>query len=832
MPLPSFWSRLRKARLAQVLIVYLGASWVVLQVADALSDALALPEWVLPVVVLLLLAGFVVVLATAWIQSHPLVRDRAAAEEVPEAWELDVKDLGRTVRAGRFPHLTWARVVGGGVVAFSLLFGVAGAWVLFGGGRDDGAGELAAPAGGDGAEAAAPGVAVLPFDSRGVEDELWGEGLVDLFSTNLDGVAGLRAIDSRTVLARWREAGAAGGRGGADGSRGAGGGPAGGLEADLALARSTGARYAVVGSAVGAGGPDGVVRLAARLYDVTTGEEVAAALREGAPDSVLSLVDGVSVDLVRGILVRRSGDLPARSLASITTTSVPALRAYLRAEAANRRADFAAAALAYEEALRADSTFALAAYRLGMAYGWMQQRGAEAAQERMAQAARFADRLPRRDGALLEGYHGALREGDPASMAALERLSYTFPDDPEVWYVLGEARYHLGPSMLLARSDAAAAFERAVALDSSYAPAYIHLMEIRLGENEREEADRLMTAYDAIAAHDERLGALRLAYALTDTNGGVRGGGGGAVLDTVPEDRLGFTIGTLARGGVGNAPAMARIIEEVPGTRLGGLPPGLVQTIRSAFQAATGQVDRSVDALTRLAPGQAVHTALLLVAEYGVDVPGPVLDHALRVDSTTAPDALLSAGLLAAHLGRGDLRERAVSGLRRVAAAAGEPDDGGGPDDAGDPAPSSSDREMFTAMAEGAIATIEAYAAWRDGSPDEAVRQLERVRRETIGYGPREQVNEQARLWVGVIEASRGRHEEAVHYLRSLDRSVMALLLLAESREALGQVEEARRGYANVLRIWADADDDFAPALRARRGLARLRGDRGGSASE
>lgn len=68
---PSLLDRLKSSRLVQVLILYLGASWIVIEVAGELQDALSLPDWVSPVAVILLLIGLVVVLATAWVQSHP-----------------------------------------------------------------------------------------------------------------------------------------------------------------------------------------------------------------------------------------------------------------------------------------------------------------------------------------------------------------------------------------------------------------------------------------------------------------------------------------------------------------------------------------------------------------------------------------------------------------------------------------------------------------------------------------------------------------------------------------------------------------------------------------
>jgi adenylate cyclase len=167
-----FWSRIYKGRLFQVLVVYLGASWLVFQVSHTLTEAFALPDWVTPAAVLLLLAGLVVVLATAWIQSHPLVRERAAAEEVPRAWELDLSDLGTALRQRRLPHLTWARALGGGAAVFLLLFGLAGAYVVL-------AGELrfSAPAEPDRPEIRS--LAVLPFIdmSPAADQEYFSDGI-------------------------------------------------------------------------------------------------------------------------------------------------------------------------------------------------------------------------------------------------------------------------------------------------------------------------------------------------------------------------------------------------------------------------------------------------------------------------------------------------------------------------------------------------------------------------------------------------------------------------------------------------------------------------------
>jgi len=90
----------------------------------------------------------------------------------------------------------------GGIFAFALLFGLAGAYVVFVGVAE---GTSAEPVTTTPTAVAGPGVAVLPFSVSGAQLDQIGDGMANLLSTNLDGAGGLRAIDNRTVLARWDE---------------------------------------------------------------------------------------------------------------------------------------------------------------------------------------------------------------------------------------------------------------------------------------------------------------------------------------------------------------------------------------------------------------------------------------------------------------------------------------------------------------------------------------------------------------------------------------------------------------------------------------------------
>jgi hypothetical protein len=151
------WDRLKRARIVRVLVVYLGAAWGVLEVADLLQDSLSLPNWVVPVALLLLLIGLVVIVSTALVQAMPGIGQKQDAGELPGAWEVDPKDLADSLKKGKLPHLTWSRSILGGVFAFWFLFGLAGLYVVI---KDRGQTfvPVAAVAG-----EAAEGIAIVPF---------------------------------------------------------------------------------------------------------------------------------------------------------------------------------------------------------------------------------------------------------------------------------------------------------------------------------------------------------------------------------------------------------------------------------------------------------------------------------------------------------------------------------------------------------------------------------------------------------------------------------------------------------------------------------------------
>jgi serine/threonine-protein kinase len=300
-------------------------------------------------------------------------------------------------------------------------------------------------------------IAVLPFRTSGAGVELLGEGLVDLMSTNLDAIGGITTVEPRTVLQRWKERGSA-----ID------------LEGALAVGDAVDAGAVILGSVVATGS---AVRLTADLY-ARDGDKLATAQVNGHADSVLSLVDGLSLALMRDVW-RSNEPLPSIRVAGLTTTSIGAMRAYLRGEQHYRKSAWDSAAVAFGEAVAEDSTFALAHYRLAMTYGWTGNSNSREAAAAGTAAVRYASRLPLEERSLVVAYR-LFQEGKTAATDSMRRYTAAHPGDADGWYLLGESQYHTRRNVAYTPAELMAPFDRVLELDPSLTPAAIHPLETAL----------------------------------------------------------------------------------------------------------------------------------------------------------------------------------------------------------------------------------------------------------------------------------------------------------------------------------------------------------------
>lgn len=346
-------------------------------------------------------------------------------------------------------------------------------------------------------------LAVAPFGVLDPKLELWREGLVDVLSRNLDGAGLFRTVSPTVVIRRWQ------GR------------------ADRAsaedLARRTGAGLVLFGqlSSVGADS----VRLRAALFAARRDRTLAEIDRTDQADRIDRLADSLSLDVIRTLTATTPGN--RIRLVSVGTRSLPALKAFLQGERFFRRFALDSAIASYDRAVGIDTTFALALRRLQLSLGWNDSGGPV---DYFAQAAAQNHGLSPRDSLLVLGDSGAAGPGSvpnhPAfrsivrrRVAILEEAAGRYPEDPEVWYQLGEIRFHAGFVVGNSWNDARTAFDRAIALDSGFAPAYVHPVEIALNDNDPDAALRYARGYLAISSVIPEAAAMRLLSELLDPRG-------------------------------------------------------------------------------------------------------------------------------------------------------------------------------------------------------------------------------------------------------------------------------------------------------------------------
>ncbi len=342
-------------------------------------------------------------------------------------------------------------------------------------------------------------VAVLPFRVSGAEPA-YAEGMVDLLAAKLTGEGGPRAADAQSVLSAWRRA--------------ARDGELPRPEA-LALARRLGAGRLLSGSIVGT--PNGLV-LNASLFDTARERVQAQADVQGPADSLTRLVDRLTAEL----LARGAGEGEQR-VADLSSISLRALRAYLEGQASYRRGSYHEAMLQYEQAVDADSSFALAALGLAKSAWWIGEL--DRRNRGLLLAFKQGGRLGSRDRALLDVTAASAEFPDPASsavwMTASERAVAAVPDSPEAWFELGDALFHQGDELGIkgAQERAAAAFQRAVVLDSGFAAPLEHLVELAVVRGDTAEIRQWARLYFAVDSTGNLVDFMRwrVAGALQDT---------------------------------------------------------------------------------------------------------------------------------------------------------------------------------------------------------------------------------------------------------------------------------------------------------------------------
>jgi len=290
-------------------------------------------------------------------------------------------------------------------------------------------------------------LAVLPFAIHGGQQLAYmSEGIVDLLSRNLDGVDDLNCVDPGTVISEL-----------ADGTDN----QAVDVESGRALGKRVGAGAFILGS-VNSVGPR--LRIHAVMYrDGGSNSDVQATV-EGDTAQLLDLVDRLAADL---LVKRRPGAVHRLTqTAALTTSSLPALKAFLTGERTLRAGKMDSAIAAYQHAIAEDSTFALAYYRMAVAAGWNERHAFSS--EAIAKALAVPSRLAERDRRLMTAYAAFRRGAATEAEGQYREILEDFPDDLEAEFQLGDVLFQYNPLRGRPRGEARPMLDRTLAHDPGF----------------------------------------------------------------------------------------------------------------------------------------------------------------------------------------------------------------------------------------------------------------------------------------------------------------------------------------------------------------------------
>ena len=450
-----FFAELKRRKVFRVAATYGAVGFVILQVAELIADGLQLPPAVRTTITIVVLLGFPVAIVLAWaLERGP----DGELQRTPGAMSGEIEQIVSDSRSRRWP-------AGLAAIAGTALL-IAGGWWAFervGGESAAGSDSLDSPvtAAVESADPAKPaggtGVVIIPFAVQGSPDVAYlGEGMVSLLGTKLDGAGALQTVDARALMHTMEREGL----------------EAGDTGAGAAAAAEFGARYYVVGNLVEAGGR---MQITAALHDAAgDGAPTAEASVQGTEDEMFELVDQLAAELLSGL----SGGPAARvrRIATVTTESLPALKAFFEGEEQFRRGQFAASVASFQRAVEEDSTFALAHYRLSIVAEWALL---DAVSDASAQdAIRWADRLAPRDRRMLDAYL-TRRLGDNQEAAdAYRSILGSHPDEMEAWLDLSEVLFHSNPLYGRSFTESRATLDRVIEFDPNHSTALIHLARL------------------------------------------------------------------------------------------------------------------------------------------------------------------------------------------------------------------------------------------------------------------------------------------------------------------------------------------------------------------
>jgi len=244
-----------------------------------------------------------------------------------------------------------------------------------------------------------------------------------------------------------------------------------------------------------------------KVLNVDKNEYMFTAKEQGeGQESIPAMIDNLSDNMRKGLKEKVSEiEASAANVAEITSQNLEAYQHFFKGEESIDKLDFDLAIKEFKKAVKLDSTFGLAYYRLAYAVDW--EMNPQHSAEYIAKAISMLSRIPEKERYLARALAVNLQEGRSAAIKVLTEMEKIYPDDKEMLYNIGDWSYHVGDLV-----KAKQYLEKVLAMDPVFIRALQHLTWVYRDLGLFEDMFRTAKQYNSVSGSDESFNLLSDAY--------------------------------------------------------------------------------------------------------------------------------------------------------------------------------------------------------------------------------------------------------------------------------------------------------------------------------
>ena len=221
---------------------------------------------------------------------------------------------------------------------------------------------------------------------------------------------------------------------------------------------------------------------------------------------IYTMIDLLAEKTREGLEESEDGiQLTAKPVAEITTQNIEAYQHYFKGQEYIDKLNFNLAKEEFKKAIKLDSTFGLAYYRLAYAVDW--EMNPQHSAKYITKAISFLNRIPEKERYLARALATNLQEGRSAAIKVLTEMEKIYPNEKEMLYNIGDWSYHVGDLV-----KAKEYLEKVITMDSVFVRALQHLTWTYRDLGLFENMFHIAKQYNSISDSKESFNLLSDAY--------------------------------------------------------------------------------------------------------------------------------------------------------------------------------------------------------------------------------------------------------------------------------------------------------------------------------